>query len=89
MRYAHASHLGLGQNQLFHIFGVRHVGHCEFHSEFRRDFLKITIRTAVHVIATQHVIAGLQQLDHGRGGGQTGREGQTVFGTIQGSYAVL
>jgi len=83
------SDLGLGQNQFRYVLIVRHVGHCEFHIEFGRDLREIPICATVHVIAAQDVVSGLQQLDHGRSGGQAGRKGQTVFATVQRSNAVL
>lgn len=86
---ATAAYLGFGQNGFFHVLIVGHVNRGECHTKFGRDLPEITVGAAVHVVTAHHVIAELEQLDDGRGGRQTGRVRQTVFGALQGRYTLL
>lgn len=68
---------------------VGHVDRSECHAEFGRDLPEISVGAAVHVVAAHHVVTRLEQLDDGRGGRQTGRVRQTVFGALQGRKTLL
>lgn len=83
-------HSGLGGDGGLHLGDVIEVHEGEVDASLGSgDLAEVTGSTAIQIIQSNHVVAGVKQLDHRLGSSQTGGESIAVLGILSSSQGTL
>lgn len=84
-----ALYLSIRLQRLLQCIQIGQIDHVDFNTMAWSDFREQAIRATVNIVATNQVIAAIQQLRENCDGAQARREGWCINSIVQGGQAAF